>query len=740
MENTLPLHACQFHKLLSLFNRAHLFIHSTALACLIYYRAFYLFQDPETRTAPILPWLLVFASEMLLSFDWLLSQAFRWRSVSRTVFPERLPSDDKLPAIDVIICTADPDKEPTVDVMNTVLSAMALDYPPEKLNVYLSDDSGSDITLHGMKEAWKFGRWWVPFCKKYGIKTGCPEAYFYGGNDENSSSEFMADKEKIHEKYEIFKQRVKTAKGNHKVASTSNRDHSAIVEVIYENSDEGAQEDERVKMPLLIYVAREKRPAYPHRFKAGALNVLLRVSGLISNSPYILLLDCDMYCNDPASARLAMCFHCDSQISPSLAFVQFPQKFHNISKNDIYDSQYRYVFTTLWYGADGLKGPIMSGTNFYIKRASLYGKSMPKDLAELRISFGSSNEFIKSVHQDYKPRISNSEELPSPVLQKETKVLCSCTYENHTKWGKEVGFMYGSVVEDYLTGFILHSRGWRSVYLDPSRPQFLGSSTTNLNDLVVQGTRWSAGLIDVALSRFCPFIYGLLRMPFLQSMLYAQLAFWPLFQSLPALCLATIPQLCLLNGIPIYPQVSSAFFGIFLFNFVSVLSKHLLEIIVSASGNSIRTWINEQRIFMIRAVTCNLNGSLDSVMKKIGVREASFMLTNKVVDDEQVTRYQMGIFDFQTSNIFLVPLVTLVTLNILSFFGGVIRMIVFKGTGRNAIFLQVILSLYISVVNYPVIEGMVVRKDRGRVPLSVTLLSATFSSIFLVLGSFIIMY
>ena len=71
----------------------------------------------------------------------------------------------------------------------------------------------------------------------------------------------------------------------------------------------------------------------------------LRVSSVMSNSPYILVLDCDMFCNDPTSARYAMCFHLDPKISSSLAFVQFPQKFHNISKNDIYDSQLRSIFT-----------------------------------------------------------------------------------------------------------------------------------------------------------------------------------------------------------------------------------------------------------------------------------------------------------------------------------------------------------------------------------------------------------
>lgn len=68
---------------------------------------------------------------------------------------------------------------------------------------------------------------------------------------------------------------------------------------------------------------------------------------MISNSPYLLVLDCDMYSNDPTSAKQAMCFHLDNKISPKLAFVQFPQKFHNISDHDIYDSEIRQAFQVL---------------------------------------------------------------------------------------------------------------------------------------------------------------------------------------------------------------------------------------------------------------------------------------------------------------------------------------------------------------------------------------------------------
>ncbi|KAJ0017641.1 hypothetical protein Pint_09409 [Pistacia integerrima] len=83
-----------------------------------------------------------------------------------------------LPRIDVFVCTADPVIEPPTMVINTVLSVMAYDYPPEKLSVYLSDDGGSDLTFYAMLEASRFAKEWIPFCKKLNAEPRSPEAYF----------------------------------------------------------------------------------------------------------------------------------------------------------------------------------------------------------------------------------------------------------------------------------------------------------------------------------------------------------------------------------------------------------------------------------------------------------------------------------------------------------------------------------------------------------------------------------
>lgn len=53
--------------------------------------------------------------------------------------------------------------------------------------------------------------------------------------------------------------------------------------------------DVDIRLPMLVYVSREKRPGYDHNKKAGAMNALVRASAVMSNGPFILNLDCDHY-------------------------------------------------------------------------------------------------------------------------------------------------------------------------------------------------------------------------------------------------------------------------------------------------------------------------------------------------------------------------------------------------------------------------------------------------------------
>ncbi|XP_047946237.1 cellulose synthase-like protein G2 [Salvia hispanica] len=723
MEKSVPMNEWNTMKTQRAINRVHLLIHGSALAALFYYRitSITAIATSSSSSSPIVfvAHLLIFAAELTLSFMWLLSQASLWNPVARTVYPERLPSDDDLPSLDVFICTADPVKEPSLGVMNTVISALALDYPPTKLHVYLSDDGGSPVTLRALQRARSFAKVWLPFCRKYEVKNRCPQAYFLGEERRvGDTDHFSLEEKSIEEAYEDFKSSMSKIVAEADVMAS--KDHSPIVEVIGEDGEE---------MPLVVYVAREKRPSHPHNFKAGALNVLLRVSGMMSNSPYILSLDCDMYCNDPTSARQAMCFHLDPKISQNLAFVQFPQIFHNIRReHDIYDGALRFIWTK-WEGFNGLRGPVLSGTGFYIKREALYGtrKLQPNiDLNQLNEYYGSSNEFIKSIYRSYKPNFPSTES-----LQNEVQLLASCSYDKDTKWGQEVGYRYFSVVEDYFTGFNLHCEGWISVYFAPSRPCFLGSSPISLGETLVQNMRWFLGASQVALSRYSPLVYGAMRMSVLQSMAYAELACYAI-HFLPVYILALLPQLCFLAGVPLYPQVSSPFFAVFVFVFVSSLLKHAQEVL--ASGDSLRAWVNEQRVWVMKSLTSFSFAAANAILEKMGLAKAGFVPTSKVTDDEVDKLYQMGKYDFRAPPPFMVILCSIYMLNLASLVVGLARVLV-KGK-MNEMAMQAFVPLFGVVMHYPLMEGMVLRKDGGRVSPSVSLLSVVVSSLVSICAAF----
>ena len=176
--------------------------------CLIFlYRMSHI---PKREEAGRWAWIGLFLSELWFSFYWFLTTFVRLNPIYRYTFKDRLSLRyiwislsftyiwifcftcsvtnviDKsinryekfLPSIDIFVCTADPTIEPPAMVINTVLSVMAYDYPPEKLSVYLSDDGGSVLTFYAMLEASRFSKIWLPFCKKFKVEPRSPEAYF----------------------------------------------------------------------------------------------------------------------------------------------------------------------------------------------------------------------------------------------------------------------------------------------------------------------------------------------------------------------------------------------------------------------------------------------------------------------------------------------------------------------------------------------------------------------------------
>ena len=117
-----------------------------------------------------------------------------------------------------------------------------------------------------------------------------------------------------------------------------------------------------------------------------------------------------------------------------------------------------------------------------------------------------------------------------------------------------MGFRYGSLVEDYYTGYRLQCDGWKSIFCNPQRPAFLGDAPITLVDLLNQQKRWAIGLLEVVFSKFSPLTYGIRSMGLLMGLAYAHIGMWALW-SIPITIYAFLPQLALLSGITIFPMV-----------------------------------------------------------------------------------------------------------------------------------------------------------------------------------------
>ncbi|KAG1346416.1 putative Cellulose synthase-like protein G2 [Cocos nucifera] len=470
------------------YNRVHSLLYSLGILALLYHHCTTFLASPS-----FLSLLLLLLADLVLAFMWGLVQPFRWRSVRRREFPARLIDTvgrKNLPALDVFICTADPHKEPPMSVVSTALSVMAFDYPTDRLSVYVSDDGGSEVTLFAFMEAAMFARYWLPFCRENGLRERSPEVYFIssvGGNSDNM-----------------------------KVLLESSKDKDIMGNAL----------------PNLIYVSREKNINSPHHFKAGALNALVRVSSIMTNAPVVLTLDCDMYSNDPQSPLRALCYLLDPAMASNLAYVQFPQHFQGLNKNDIYGGEGKRPFRINSRGMDGFGGPDYMGSNCFFNRRALRGMhSSP--LAPL-----------------------GSQDLRSESVMKRAHEVASCNYEVGAKWGSTIGFRYGSLVEDYHTGYRLHCEGWKSIFCDPERPAFAGDAPKNLNDALGQIKRWCIGNLQVAISKHNPLTFGIRKASLPVGLCYAYYAYWGSW-CIPLTIYAFLPPLALINQKRLFPQAPS---------------------------------------------------------------------------------------------------------------------------------------------------------------------------------------
>ncbi|KAK9122061.1 hypothetical protein Syun_019678 [Stephania yunnanensis] len=672
----------------------------------------------RTSSNSIFLHLSMILADVVLAFMWTTTQACRMRPIRRRTFPDNLAKmlekSGEYPGLDVFICTADPYKEPPMSVVNTALSVMAYEYPTDKISVYVSDDGGSKLTFFAFMEAAKFARYWLPFCREKRLVERSPEAYF------SSNHGCSCEDEEMKTLYEIMKGRVENVveRGelNYEYLTTSQlherdtlskwksgftrQDHPTIIEVLLDSSED--KDITGHKMPNLVYVSREKSRTSHHNFKAGALNVLTRVSATMTNAPVILTLDCDMYSNDPVTPLRALCFLWEPLKGLELAYVQFPQHFSGINENDIYANENKRLFRVNPMGMDGLQGTGYVGTGCFFHRRALFGSpSSPRFVVERR---------------ELDPEHVVGEDVKSEIVLSKAHLVATCNYEDGTNWGSKIGFRYGSLVEDYYTGYKLQCEGWKSVFCDPERPAFLGDIPINLHDVLSQNKRWAIGLLQVAFSKYCTLTYGIKSMGLLMGLAYSHYAFWP-FWSIPITIYAFLPPLAFINGVSTLPKVMDPLFCLYVFFFVGAYAQDLIDFLLT--NGTIMRWWSEQRMWLIRGLTSYLFGYIDFFLQKLGISASGFNVTNKVIDDEQSKRYEQGAFEFGITSPFFVVLTMAAIVNLIAFVVGVIR-VVFFPEKFGEVFVQMLISGFVMVNCWPIYEGIALRVDKGRMPTKTT--------------------
>ncbi|XP_057450183.1 cellulose synthase-like protein D2 [Lotus japonicus] len=558
----------------------------------------------------------------------------------------------------------------------------------------------------------------------------------------------------------------------------SKGDHNGIIQVMLKPpSDEpliGSADDTKlidltdidIRLPLLVYVSREKRPGYDHNKKAGAMNALVRASAVMSNGPFILNLDCDHYIYNSKAMREGMCFMMDRG-GDRLCYVQFPQRFEGIDPSDRYANHNTVFFDVNMRALDGLQGPVYVGTGCLFRRVALYGFDPPRskehspgfctccfgrkkkhastastaeenralrmgdsDDEEMNLStfpkkFGNSTFLVDSIPMaefqgrplaDH-PAVKNGrapgaltiprEHLDASTVAEAISVI-SCWYEDKTEWGQRVGWIYGSVTEDVVTGYRMHNRGWKSVYCVTKRDAFRGTAPINLTDRLHQVLRWATGSVEIFFSRNNALLASP-RMKLLQRIAYLNVGIYP-FTSIFLIVYCFLPALSLFSGQFIVQTLNVTFLSYLLGITLTLCILAVLEI--KWSGIALEEWWRNEQFWLIGGTSAHLAAVIQGLLKVIAGIEISFTLTSKSggddVDDEFADLYIV-----KWSSL-MIPPITIMMVNLIAIAVGVSRTIYSVIPQWSRLIGGVFFSFWVLAHLYPFAKGLMGR--RGRTP------------------------
>lgn len=244
---------------------------------------------------------------------------------------------------------------------------------------------------------------------------------------------------------------------------------------------------------------------------------------------------------------------------------------------------------------------------------------------ELLKKFGNSKEFINSAAHALKGKAYFTS-----ILSKSLDVVhqvAGCDYEHSSDWGKKVGFLYGSITEDMITGMMIHAKGWRSGYCSPDPRAFLGCGALADPAAMSQQKRWATGFLEILFSKTNPiFACFTSKLQFRQCLAYLWILIWGL-RSIPEVCYAALPAYCIITNSSFLPKIQEL--GICIpVTLIVIYKVYTLSDYIRIGFPIDSWWVNScmERIF---ATGAWFLGLLNVILKFLGLSETIFEITQK---------------------------------------------------------------------------------------------------------------
>ncbi|GBO51747.1 cellulose synthase catalytic subunit [Pseudanabaena sp. lw0831] len=391
-----------------------------------------------------------------------------WRPLEREVrsLDQLRPSlaVNDFPTVDIFITCYN---EPVEMVEETAKAALNIEYPVNKLRVYILDDGKSDdmramsqmLAIEDLRSPQNQAEAARIENERAELETRLYQLQELLPNTKEAD-DFLQNVAESHPavKFLLTLRDVFVIMNGKATTGISVSDRLLIEQKRLEKE---IQQKERESSDLIRcrYIGRTKIKGQPHHAKAGNINHAI-FSGETHGS-FILTLDADHIPKPQFLKRVLPYFYSFNQWTGKyegnrIAFVQTPQDFYNLPEGDPYGHSAHLFYGPIQQGKDGLNSAFYTGTNAILRREALLNVGLQYFSAALEQDSDRINEF-----------------------------------------NLIGGMSSSSITEDMNTAMRLHSAGWQSVYHNELLAE--GLAPDDLVSTLKQRLRWAQGTIQVLL-------------------------------------------------------------------------------------------------------------------------------------------------------------------------------------------------------------------------------------------------